>query len=249
MGRGQDFIISRDIDTVVPHAIRRWVGIVVPVIDSPRDPKTVADWACWVGVSRGALRGWCRTAGLQAGRSLSLARMLRVVVRYPNEASRTSSITLTSGVSTTFCGSAAPMDRPATCRSVRGSFSFDSDGSQTRSRCASSTPPCGLVTPRSTRDQPRSRVVGSSEREHPYSRSTLCAAIAGKQRCGGDPLGEPTGLPLRCWRGGNAERSTTRDYDLPWSGRAPVRSRSRRLAGIDPAVGGAAAEARRRVGP
>ena len=36
-----------------------------------------------VGTSRGSLRGWCRTAGLQANRSLSLARMLRVVVRYP----------------------------------------------------------------------------------------------------------------------------------------------------------------------
>lgn len=69
----------------IPHAVRRWVGIVVPVIDSPRDPKTIADWAMWVGVSRGALRNWCQTAGLRAGRSLSLARMLRVVVRYPGE--------------------------------------------------------------------------------------------------------------------------------------------------------------------
>ena len=85
MIRSQDSIASRDTDAVVPHAVRRWVGIVVPVIDSPRDPKTIADWACWVGVSRGALRGWCRTAGLQAGRSLSLARMLRVVMRYPYE--------------------------------------------------------------------------------------------------------------------------------------------------------------------
>ena len=70
-------------DTAVPHAIRRWVGIVIPVIDSPEDPRTIADWASWVGASRGALRGWCRTAGLHAKRSLSLARMLRVVVRYP----------------------------------------------------------------------------------------------------------------------------------------------------------------------
>lgn len=72
-------------DTAVPHAVRRWVSIVVPVIDSPRDPKTIADWASWVGVSRGALRGWCRTAGLRAGRSLSLARMLRVTMLYPRE--------------------------------------------------------------------------------------------------------------------------------------------------------------------
>ena len=74
-----------DNETMVPHAVRRWVGIVVPVIDSPSDPKTVADWASWVGVSQGALRGWCRTAGLRAGRSLSLARMLRVVVRCPDQ--------------------------------------------------------------------------------------------------------------------------------------------------------------------
>ena len=70
-------------ETAVPHAVRRWVGIVVPVIDSPKDPKTIADWAAWVGASRGALRTWCRTAGLRAKPSLSLARMLRVVVRYP----------------------------------------------------------------------------------------------------------------------------------------------------------------------
>ena len=85
MSRGQNSISSGDvgIDIAVPHAVRRWVGIVVPVIDSPKDPKTIAAWANWVGVSRGALRGWCRTAGFRAGRSLSLARMLRVAVRYP----------------------------------------------------------------------------------------------------------------------------------------------------------------------
>lgn len=76
---------ARSVATAVPHAVRRWVGIVVPVIDSPRDPKTIADWAIWLGISRGALRGWCQTAGFRAGRSLSLARMLRVAVRYPDE--------------------------------------------------------------------------------------------------------------------------------------------------------------------
>ncbi len=81
----RNFTSSGNVDTAVPHAVRRWVGIVVPVIDSPSDPKTIADWAAWVGASRGALRGWCRTAGLRTGRSLSLARMLRVVVRYPDE--------------------------------------------------------------------------------------------------------------------------------------------------------------------
>jgi len=85
MSRNEHSITSGDGERTVPHAVRRWVGIVVPVIDSPRDPKTIADWASWVGVSQGALRGWCRTAGLRAGRSLALARMLRVVVRDPGE--------------------------------------------------------------------------------------------------------------------------------------------------------------------
>ena len=83
MATDQNSASLGDVDKAVPHAVRRWVGIVVPVIDSPKDPKTIANWASWVGVSRGALRGWCRTAGFRAGRSLSLARMLRVVVRYP----------------------------------------------------------------------------------------------------------------------------------------------------------------------
>ena len=85
MNRDRNPVPSGDVDPAVPHAVRRWVGIVVPVIDSPKDPKTIADWASWVGVSQGALRGWCRTAGLRARRSLALARMLRVVVRYPDE--------------------------------------------------------------------------------------------------------------------------------------------------------------------
>lgn len=85
MTRDENSTASGSVATAVPHAVRRWVGIVLPVIDSPRDPRTIGDWASWVGVSQGALRGWCRTAGLRAGRSLSLARMLRVVVRYPDE--------------------------------------------------------------------------------------------------------------------------------------------------------------------
>lgn len=85
MARDEYSASSDNLAAAVPHAVRRWVRVVIPVIDSPKDPKTVADWASWLGVSRGALRGWCQTAGLRAGRSLSLARMLRVVVRYPDE--------------------------------------------------------------------------------------------------------------------------------------------------------------------
>jgi DNA-binding NarL/FixJ family response regulator len=67
----------------VPHAITRWVRVVLPVIDSPSDLKTIAVWARWVAASSGAIRNWCRTAGLSAKRSLSLARMLRVVTCDP----------------------------------------------------------------------------------------------------------------------------------------------------------------------
>ncbi len=71
-----------DRSTLVPHAVRRWVGVVLPVIDSPKDPRTISDWTLLVGVSHSALRNRCRMAGLPAKRSLSLARMLRVVLRY-----------------------------------------------------------------------------------------------------------------------------------------------------------------------
>ena len=70
----------------IPHAVERWVSVVVPVLDSPRDLNTIALWASWVAVSPGAIRNWCRTAGLPAKRSLSLARILRVVVRDPTGA-------------------------------------------------------------------------------------------------------------------------------------------------------------------
>ena len=70
----------------IPHAVVRWVGVMVPVLDSPRDLHTIALWASWVAVSPGAIRNWCRTAGLPPKRSLSLARILRVVVRDPTGA-------------------------------------------------------------------------------------------------------------------------------------------------------------------
>ena len=85
MARDEYSASSDNLAAAVPHAVWRWVRVVIPVIDSPKDPKTVADWASWLGVSRGALRGWCQTAGLRAGRFLSPARMLQVAVRYPDE--------------------------------------------------------------------------------------------------------------------------------------------------------------------
>jgi hypothetical protein len=64
------------------HAAERWAAVVVPVIDSPRDPKTLRMWARWVAASPGAIRNWCRTANLSAKRSLDFARMLRAVERH-----------------------------------------------------------------------------------------------------------------------------------------------------------------------
>jgi FixJ family two-component response regulator len=63
------------------HATVRWATrLVVPVIDSPRDLKTLAAWGRYLAVSKGAVKNWCRTAGLGPRRSLLLARMLRALI-------------------------------------------------------------------------------------------------------------------------------------------------------------------------
>jgi ActR/RegA family two-component response regulator len=63
------------------HAYARWAVAVVRAIESPTDPKTLVDWGRAVGASAGALRNWCRTAGLSPKRSLAFARLLRAVSR------------------------------------------------------------------------------------------------------------------------------------------------------------------------
>jgi CheY-like chemotaxis protein len=74
------------IDTRVPpaqqeaHAVTRWARALVPLVDSPSDPRTIAEWAHWVAVSSGTLRNWCRTARISARRSLVFGRMLRAVM-------------------------------------------------------------------------------------------------------------------------------------------------------------------------
>lgn len=62
-----------------PHAAARWARAVIPIIDSPRDPRTIAVWGRVVAASPGALRNWCRTVGLSPRRSLVFARLLRAV--------------------------------------------------------------------------------------------------------------------------------------------------------------------------
>lgn len=65
---------------VEPHAAIRWAECVLPVIQCPRDVRTIALWGRWVGASTGALRNWCRTARIPARKSLVFARLLRAVV-------------------------------------------------------------------------------------------------------------------------------------------------------------------------
>ncbi len=61
------------------HAAARWARVVVPVLDAPEDPRTVLVWSRLVCVSPGALKNWCRTAGIAPRRSLLFGRLLRAV--------------------------------------------------------------------------------------------------------------------------------------------------------------------------
>jgi CheY-like chemotaxis protein len=62
------------------HAAARWAQGVVRVLESVRDPRTLADWARCAGASVATLKSWCRRAGLRPHRSLLFARMLRAIV-------------------------------------------------------------------------------------------------------------------------------------------------------------------------
>ncbi|MBY0494104.1 MAG: response regulator [Cyanobacteria bacterium] len=64
-----------------PHARERWANVVIAAISSPRDLRTLQDWARHAAVSSGAIRNWCRTARISARRSLLFARVLRAVLR------------------------------------------------------------------------------------------------------------------------------------------------------------------------
>jgi CheY-like chemotaxis protein len=62
------------------HAAARWARVILPVLDSPKDPRTISGWSRLAFVSPGALRNWCRMAGISPRRSLVFARLLRAVV-------------------------------------------------------------------------------------------------------------------------------------------------------------------------
>ena len=73
-------------DSVAWHALSRWADVVVRGVESGDDPRTLAEWGRAVAVSTGALRNWCRTAGIPARGSLLFARTLRAVIRHSSTA-------------------------------------------------------------------------------------------------------------------------------------------------------------------
>ena len=60
-------------------AAARLARVIVAVIDAPEDPRSFEAWGTIVGASRGALRDWCRAAGVRGRDALSFARTLRAV--------------------------------------------------------------------------------------------------------------------------------------------------------------------------
>jgi DNA-binding response OmpR family regulator len=63
------------------HSLKRWADLVVRPVSSESDLRTLHEWGHFLGVSRGTLRNWCRTARISARRSLLFARLLRAVAR------------------------------------------------------------------------------------------------------------------------------------------------------------------------
>ena len=65
---------------VVSHSADRLARAIVLATSSPSDPRTLTAWGLRVGVSRGALRVWCATAGVSARSCLDFLRILRAVI-------------------------------------------------------------------------------------------------------------------------------------------------------------------------
>jgi DNA-binding response OmpR family regulator len=59
--------------SIEAHAARRWALALVPLIECPHDPRTIVEWSKSIAVSPGALRNWCRTAGVTPSRVLKNA--------------------------------------------------------------------------------------------------------------------------------------------------------------------------------
>ena len=65
---------------ILSHSAERLATAIVVATRSPSDPRTLAGWGQTVGVSRGALRVWCKAAGVPARSCLDFVRVLRAVV-------------------------------------------------------------------------------------------------------------------------------------------------------------------------
>jgi hypothetical protein len=65
---------------MVSHSADRLAKAIVLATHSPSDPRTLTAWGQQVGASRGALRGWCKAAGVSARSCLDFLRVLRAVV-------------------------------------------------------------------------------------------------------------------------------------------------------------------------
>jgi DNA-binding response OmpR family regulator len=70
------------------HSIERWADVVIRAVQCHRDPKTLQAWARSIGVSFGALRMWCRIAGVKPKQSLNFARLLRAVILHSQRGTR-----------------------------------------------------------------------------------------------------------------------------------------------------------------
>jgi len=68
------------------HSADRLANAIVLATSSPTDPRTLAAWGARIGVSRGALRVWCKAAHVQARSCLDFLRVLRAVMLSRNEA-------------------------------------------------------------------------------------------------------------------------------------------------------------------
>lgn len=77
---GPDAGREDDGDTMESAACARWATLMIGIIKSPTDPRTLASWARAVAVSRGTIRNWCRIANVPARSSLMLGRVLRALV-------------------------------------------------------------------------------------------------------------------------------------------------------------------------
>jgi len=66
----------------VGPASRRWMALVIGVIDSEDDLPTLSQWSTRVGHSIATIKRSCAAVGVHAAASLDFARALRIVVRH-----------------------------------------------------------------------------------------------------------------------------------------------------------------------